>query len=281
MHKEIKVLDHGYVKLQRVDGIDTDITGAARLSYSKGTKSVSKDQGLINYLMRNRHTSPTEMVGFVFHCKMPIFVARQWVRHRTASLNEMSARYSILPKEYYVPTAKVLAEQSKNNKQGREDKLLPKEYTDYIIGLIKRNSNMAYSDYEYMLNDDGEGNPDKRPDDPMLARELARMILPVNFYTEWIWRIDLHNLFHFLGLRLDSHAQYEIRVYAEAIATIVREVFPMSWSAFEEYRLNAVTFSGKEMKCITELWEQGPYDKEYKPEKFSDGEWKQFLDKVN
>lgn len=277
--EEIKVLDHGFIELVRIDGVDTDITDAARLSYSKGTKSVNKDQGLINYLMRNRHTSPTEMVGLVFHCKMPIFVARQWVRHRTASLNEMSARYSILPNEYYLPTVEVLAEQSKTNNQGRENKLLPEEYTDYILKLMKENCEKAYLDYRYMLND----KEDKayRPEDPSLARELARSILPVAFYTEWIWRIDLHNLFHFLGLRLDSHAQYEIRVYAEAIAEIVKKEFPMSWSAFKEYRLDAVTFSGKEMDCIKTIWKQLSYDDNHTPDDFSEGEWREFLKKVS
>ena len=262
---EIKVLDHGYVKLQRVDGIDTDVTGAARLSYSKGTKSVSKDQGLINYLMRHRHTSPTEMVGLVFHCKMPIFVARQWVRHRTASLNEYSARYSVLDKEYYVPDIEHIAKQSTNNKQGRDEPFTADETKD-IQRIIERISEKTYASYDFLI-------------DIGVARELARMVLPVNFYTQWYWKMDLHNLFHFLKLRLDSHAQYEIRIYAEAIAEIVKDKFPMCWSAFEEYQLNSVTFSAKEVACIKRL-NTFAYENKSHPD-FSNGEWKEFLKKVS
>jgi len=229
-------------------GNDTAIVQAARVSYGTGTKKTTEDRGLIRYLRRHQHTTPFEMVELKFHCKMPIFVARQWIRHRTANVNEYSARYSVLDREFYMPESDNLAAQSLSNRQGREAVLPPKEAQE-VLRLLKEDSSTAYDHYEYFLNDDGMGNPvdAKRS---MLARELARMNLPVNYYTQWYWKIDLHNLMHFLALRMDSHAQYEIRVFADAMARIVKEAMPIAYAAFEDYQLNGMHLSGPEKVII-------------------------------
>jgi len=213
---KINVLDHGFVRLVDHMGDDSSIVQAARVSYGEGTKSVRCDTGLIRYLMRNQHMSPFEMCELKFHIKLPIFVARQWIRHRTANVNEISARYSVISDDFYVPS--VVNYQSKDNKQGSGAE---HEHSESFVREISRISYKAYESYKYMIE---EG----------VAREQARIILPVNMYTEWYWKIDLRNLLHFLKLRMDSHAQFEIREYANAIAQVVREHYPVTWSAFNE-----------------------------------------------
>lgn len=242
--KKYDVLDHGFVVLVDVMGEDSSIVQAARVSYGKGTKSVSVDRELIRYLMRHRHTSPFEMVEFKFHVKLPIFVARQWIRHRTANVNEYSARYSILDREFYIPEPGVLAEQSIIDRQGR-DILLPKEEAENVRSLMQENSEKAYALYEYLLNEE-----DEDPNRSKLARELARIVIPTNVYTQWYWKIDLHNLFHFLSLRLDAKAQYEIREYAKVMSEMVKAAVPVAYEAFEEYRLNAINLSAKEVAVV-------------------------------
>ena len=224
------VLDHGFVRVIDYMGDDAAIVQAARVSYGRGTKRVSEDAGLIRYLMRHRHSTPFEMCEIKFHVKLPIFVARQWIRHRTANVNEYSARYSILDREFYIPTPAQLAAQSAVNRQGRGD-VLEGEEAARVLHLLHDDATRAYDHYVDMLNE----NPDGTPRDPAkqgLARELARMNLTLNTYTQWYWKIDLHNLFHFLSLRADAHAQYEIRVYAEAMAAMVKD-----WVRSEERRV--------------------------------------------
>lgn len=231
-----KVLDHGFVRLVDHMGGDARIVEAARVSYASNAKpnTPAEQTRLINYLLKNRHTSPFEQVVLVFHCKMPIFVARQWVRHRTARLNEVSARYTELPEEYYVPDPANVLAQSATNKQGRDGELSAE-----IAGMFAEDCSRAgHLDF----------NQYKRALVAGVARELARINLPLSTYTEWYWQIDLHNLFHFLGLRLDSHAQYEIRVYAEALYGFAKLVAPIACAAFEEHVLGAVTFSATEVK---------------------------------
>lgn len=229
-----KVLDHGFVRLVDSMGEDASIVQAARVSYGAGTKTVQDDVALVRYLMRRHHSTPFEMCHLKFHIKCPIFVARQWHRHRTASINEISARYSVLPEEYYVPEIEHLQAQSSTNKQGRDGLLCNPQAT---ARRIEENSKTAYHTYTELLRLD-------------VAREIARMVLPVNFYTEFYWALNLHNLMHFLQLRLDNHAQYEIRVYAEAIAKIVQERFPVTWKAFEDYRLNSKHLSAQGFAVI-------------------------------
>ena len=232
---EYKCLDHGFVRLVDWMGDDTSIVQAARVSYGKGTKSVSEDTALIRYLMRNMHTSPFEMVEFKFHVKLPIFVARQWIRHRTAYVNEYSGRYSEMPDEFYLPQPDQIRSQSSTNKQGRSSETIPQ--ANEIISRMQKTQQILHDEYSDFL-------------DMGLARELARINLPLSNYTEWYWKIDLHNLFHFLRLRLDSHAQYEIRVYADAIAKIIKQIVPIAYQAFEDYTLNAVRFSKNELNAL-------------------------------
>lgn len=217
------VLDHGFVRVVDYMGDDAAIVQAARVSYGKGTKKVRQDRGLLRYLLRHRHTTPFEMCELKLHVKLPIFVARQWIRHRTANVNEYSARYSVLDREFYLPRPEDLALQSKSNRQGRGQTLSAEQAAE-VLHLLRRDAEQTYDTYESLMNDHG------------LARELARMDLPVNFYTQWYWKVDLHNLLHFLSLRLDPHAQMEIRVYAEAIASFVADWVPLTWEAFEDYR---------------------------------------------
>ena len=250
--QKIPLLDHGFVYLVDYMGDDAAIEQAARVSYGGGTRAVSATRGLIRYLWRHRHTTPFEMVELKFHAKMPIFVARQWVRHRTANINEVSGRYSILDKEFYVPDPAALAAQSKSNRQGRQE-VLSAEEAESVRRLLIDDAERSYAHYEVLLNDDGEGHPTD-PTRASLARELARMDLSLNFYTQWYWKIDLHNLFHFLRLRMDSHAQFEIRVYADAMARIVADLTPLAWEAFQDYDLNALTLSHPEQQALAALW---------------------------
>ncbi len=225
----ILCLDKGFVRLVDSMGGDDAIVQAARVSYGKGTSRVSQDRGLIRYLMRHRHTTPFEMVEFKFHAKMPIFVARQWVRHRTANINEYSLRYSEARDEFYTPDPEHIQFQSALNKQGRAGKV-PKKLTDKVIKYFMEISERSFEMYQE-LNEAG------------LARELIRAILPVNLYTEWYWKNDLHNLLHFIGLRSDPHAQYEIRVYSDAMATFVKQVAPFAWEAYQDYVVDGMRFS--------------------------------------
>jgi thymidylate synthase (FAD) len=245
LFKPFKCLDHGFVRLVDYMGDDASIAQAARVSYGKGTKSISDDRGLIRYLLRHDHNTPLEMVELKFHAKMPIFVARQWVRHRTASINEISGRYSILDKEFYVPEPQVIAAQSTTNKQGRGEVVTPAE-AEQVRALITRESDRAYETYKNLLNEEGaEGMP-------KLARELARMNLTLNSYTQWYWKTDLHNLMHFLKLRIDKHAQYEIRVFAEAMAEMTRAVTPIAYEAFQDFVVmdNTLKLSRLEKKAL-------------------------------
>ena len=232
----IKCLDKGFVRLVDSMGGDDAIVQAARVSYGKGTSKVSQDRGLIRYLMRHRHTTPFEMVEFKFHCKMPIFVARQWVRHRTANINEYSLRYSEARDEFYYPDPKHIQLQSALNKQGRAGKI-PKKLTDKVIQYFKEISDRSFEMYQE-LNEAG------------LARELIRAILPVNLYTEWYWKNDLHNLLHFISLRSDSHAQYEIRVFSDAMAESVQKVAPFAWEAYQDYVVQGMRFSRIEQSLL-------------------------------
>lgn len=238
--REYKCLDSGFVRLVDYMGDDAAIVQAARVSYGKGTKSVNEDTALIRYLMRNMHTSPFEMVELKLHVKLPIFVARQWIRHRTASVNEYSGRYSEMPAEFYLPEAEQVRPQSTMNKQGREDNAFEDEIAKDILDAMHKTQNDLYDEYETML-------------EKGLAREIARINLPLSNYTEWYWKIDLHNLFHFLRLRMDSHAQYEIRVYADAIAEILKEIVPIAYKAFEDYQLNALRFSRNELELLKSM----------------------------
>jgi thymidylate synthase (FAD) len=242
------LLDHGFVRVIDYMGDDGAIVQAARVSYGKGTKSVNNDRGLIRYLMRHRHTTPYEMCELKLHVKLPIFVARQWIRHRTANVNEYSARYSILDREFYLPDPAHIAVQSTDNKQGRGQSL-SSEQSAKVLDLLRRDSVTCYDTYTELLNDQGDGTP-HRDGDPQLARELARMNLNLNYYTQWYWKIDLHNLFHFLSLRADAHAQYEIRVYAEVIADIVKDWVPSAYEAFADYKLGSAYFSREELSIL-------------------------------
>jgi len=237
---EIPVLDKGFVRLVDYMGSDQRIVQAARVSYGAGTKTVREDRGLINYLIKNWHTSPFEQVQLTFHTKMPIFVARQWVRHRTARLNEISGRYSIMRDEFYVPEPDQVRFQSSSNKQGRSDECLSPEQAARIIELFQDEQRSIYSNYQSVM-------------EKGVARELARMNLPLSLYTEWYWQIDLHNLFHFLRLRTDPHAQYEIRVYGEAMAKCAQAVAPLAYEAFEEHVMGSITFSRAECSALTAM----------------------------
>jgi thymidylate synthase (FAD) len=251
MYDAMIVLDHGFVRVVDYMGDDSSVVQAARVSYGKGTRKISEDQGLIRYLLRHSHTTPFEMASIKFHMKLPIFVARQWIRHRTASVNEYSARYSVLDREFYVPDVDQLAAQSTHNKQGRE-KALSQRDAQEVLRILREDANRNYDHYVWMLNEGENGEPLEQ-ERTGIARELARMNLTLNTYTQWYWKTDLHNLMNFLALRLDPHAQYEIRVYAEIIASIVKCWVPHTFGAFEEYRLKKVTLSGTAVKIIAAL----------------------------
>ena len=237
------VLDHGFVRVIDYMGDDAAICQAARVSYGKGTKSVQNDEGLIRYLMRHWHSTPFEMCEIKLHVKLPVFVARQWIRHRTANVNEYSARYSILDREFYIPALEQLAAQSVINNQGRGETLSAEEAAR-VLEYLKGDAARCYDHYEEMIGQEGQQG---------LARELARMNLPANIYTQWYWKVDLHNLFHFLRLRADAHAQYEIRVYAEEICRLVADWVPAAYGAFEDYRMGGATLSSKAIDCVRRM----------------------------
>lgn len=245
------VLDHGFVRVIDYMGDDAAIVQAARVSYGRGTRRVSEDAGLIRYLMRHRHSTPFEMCEIKYHVKLPIFVARQWIRHRTANVNEYSARYSILDREFYLPAPEHLAAQSVANRQGRGD-VLAGEEAALVLDMLREDAIRCYDHYADMLNEDEAGAP-RDPSRQGLARELARMNLTLNTYTQWYWKIDLYNLFHFLSLRADAHAQYEIRVYADAMLRSVAAWVPVAHQAFLDYRLGAVTLSAQMLTAVKRM----------------------------
>ncbi|MDU0364530.1 FAD-dependent thymidylate synthase [Rhizobium sp. 25PS6] len=251
LYEAMPVLDHGFVRVIDYMGDDAAVVQAARVSYGRGTRQVSEDRGLINYLLRHWHTTPFEMAEIKLHVKMPIFVARQWIRHRMANVNEYSARYSLLDREFYIPAPEQLAAQSVQNRQGRGNVVGPAE-AERILELLKEDSQRSYDHYLDMLNHDETGKPiDENRQG--LARELARMNLSLNFYTQWYWKTDLHNLMNFLRLRADSHAQYEIRVYADVILDVLKKWVPLTYEAFREHRLDAATFSGEGVKTLRRM----------------------------
>ncbi len=259
------VLDHGFVRVIDYMGDDAAICQAARVSYGKGTKSVQNDEGLIRYLMRHWHSTPFEMCEIKLHVKLPVFVARQWIRHRTANVNEYSARYSILDREFYIPAPEHIAAQSTINNQGRGETLTGDEAAR-VLEILKADSARAYDNYEAMISDDGQQG---------LARELARMNLPANIYTQWYWKVDLHNLLHFLRLRADSHAQYEIRVYAEEICKIVADWVPYAYAAFEDYRMGGATLSKTSLDVMRRMIKGEEVTQENSG--MSKGEWREFM----
>jgi thymidylate synthase (FAD) len=256
LYQPLPVLDHGFIRVVDYMGDDAAVVQAARVSYGRGTKKQTEDKGLINYLMRHRHSSPFEMCEIKLHVKLPIFVARQWIRHRTANVNEYSARYSILDKEFYIPDTDHLAAQSGNNRQGRAE-TLHGEYAQKVLEMLRNDAEQTYDHYEYLLNEEHQDISR-----PCLARELARMNLPVNFYTQWYWKIDLHNFMHFLSLRADVHAQYEIRAYAEVMLDILKRWVPYTYEAFMDYRINGAHLSGKGLKVVRHLLEGEPVNRE-------------------
>jgi len=253
LYQPFYVLDHGFIRVIDYMGNDNAIVQSARVSYGSGTKKVNADKSLINYLMAHRHTTPFEMCEIKFHIKLPIFIARQWIRHRTASVNEYSARYSIMEDEFYLPQPQNLSSQSKINHQGRdENKVLSYEEQKRILEILKNDANNNYKNYLEMINQDQNGNViDENKEG--LARELARMNLTINCYTQWYWKIDLHNLLHFLHLRADKHAQYEIRIYAEIMLDIVKKWFPHCFEAFIRNRKNAKEFSEPALNAIKKM----------------------------
>ena len=264
LHREIPVLDHGFIRVVDYMGNDAAIVQAARVSYGQGTKTARDDAGLIRYLMRHWHSTPFEMCEIKLHVKLPVFVARQWIRHRTANVNEYSARYSILDREFYIPRPEHLAAQSRVNNQGRGEVLTGAEAAQ-VLDTLRRDADAAYDHYEAMLSQEGQQG---------LARELARMNQPAHVYTHWYWKVDLHNLFHFLRLRADPHAQYEIRAYAEALCDVVRDWVPAAWDAFEDYRLNAVQLSGKGLAALRRMLAGETVTQETSG--MSKGEWREF-----
>ncbi|MDX1822345.1 MAG: FAD-dependent thymidylate synthase [Alphaproteobacteria bacterium] len=265
LYTAIPVLDHGFVRVIDYMGDDAAICQAARVSYGRGTKSVQNDEGLIRYLMRHWHSTPFEMCEVKLHVKLPVFVARQWIRHRTANVNEYSARYSILDREFYIPAPEHLAAQSVVNNQGR-GAALEGEEAARVLEILKSDANRAYDHYEAMISQEGQAG---------LARELARMNLPANIYTQWYWKVDLHNLLHFLRLRADAHAQYEIRVYADAICKVVADWVPFAYKAFEDYRMGGATMSATALDCVRRMLKGEAVTQENSG--MSKGEWREFM----
>jgi thymidylate synthase (FAD) len=251
LYEPLPVLDHGFVRVIDYMGDDSAIVQAARVSYGTGTKKLREDEGLIRYLMRHRHTTPFEMCEIKFHIKLPIFVARQWIRHRMASVNEYSARYSIMDREFYVPAPEHLAAQSAQNRQGRGEVLSGAE-AQRVLHILREDSATAYDHYEEMLNETQDGGKINEHNQG-LARELARMNLPLNFYTQWYWKIDLHNLFHFLNVRADAHAQYEIRAYANVMLDLIAKWVPLAFGAFRDYRLGGAEVSAQGIEAIRRM----------------------------
>ena len=273
LYKAFPILDHGFIRVIDYMGTDSAIVQAARVSYGKGTRKVNEDAGLINYLMRHRHTTPFEMCEIKFHIKLPIFIARQWIRHRTANVNEYSGRYSIMDKEFYIPAPEQLAAQSQSNRQGRGDTLAGAEAAR-VLNLLKEDATKVYEHYEEMLNEDIVGNVVDESKTG-LARELARMNLTLNYYTQWYWKIDLQNLMHFLSLRADSHAQYEIRVYAEKMLEIVKAWVPLTHSAFMDYRVGGAALSSKGLAIVKRMIGGEKITQEQSG--LSKGEWRELM----
>src|SRR4051794_9473856 len=256
LYDAVAVLDHGFVRVIDYMGDDNAVVQAARVSYGRGTRAVTEDRGLIRYLMRHRHSTPFEMCEIKYHVKLPIFIARQWIRHRTANVNEYSARYSILDREFYIPAPEHLAAQSAINRQGRGDVLQGEEATE-VLRLLRADAMQTYDHYAWMLNEE-QADPSREG----LARELARMNLTLNTYTQWYWKTDLHNLFHFLSLRADPHAQYEIRVYADAMLRMTEAWVPVAAAAFRDYRLGAVTLSAQMASVVRRMLAGEPVPQE-------------------
>ena len=274
LYEVLPVLDHGFVRVVDYMGDDTSIVQSARVSYGKGTKKVSTDSGLIKYLMRHKHSTPFEMCEIKYHVKLPIFVARQWIRHRTANVNEYSARYSILDKEFYLPAKENLAAQSKNNRQGRGDLINGKQAQD-ILKILKEDAEKSYNDYETMLNERYDGtiiNENKKG----LARELARMNLTLNTYTQWYWKTDLLNLLNFLSLRADDHAQYEIRAYADVMIDSLKRWVPITYEAFMDYRIGGLELSSKGKSVISKMIKGEGCD--FENSKLSKREWNELME---
>ena len=277
LYEAMPVLDHGFVRVVDYMGDDTSIVQSARVSYGKGTKKVSTDKGLIKYLMRHRHSTPFEMCEIKYHVKLPIFVARQWIRHRTANVNEYSARYSILDKEFYIPEKEHLAAQSKDNRQGR-GALINGKQADEILNMLKEDAQKNYDDYEKMLNEKYDGSiiDDKKQG---LARELARMNLTLNAYTQWYWKTDLLNLLNFLSLRADSHAQYEIRAYADVMTESLKKWVPITFDAFMDYRVGGMELSAKGKKVIQKMIKGDSCD--FESSGLSKREWNELMESFN
>jgi len=274
LYEVLPVLDHGFIRVVDYMGDDTSIVQSARVSYGKGTKKISTDSGLIKYLMRHRHSTPFEMCEIKYHVKLPIFVARQWIRHRTANVNEYSARYSILDKEFYLPTKENLAAQSRNNRQGRGD-LIDGKQADDVLKILKEDAEKSYNDYETMLNERYDGtiiNENKKG----LARELARMNLTLNTYTQWYWKTDLLNLLNFLSLRADDHAQYEIRAYADVMIDTLKKWVPITYEAFMDYRVGGMELSSKGKSVISKLIKGENCD--FENSKLSKREWNELME---
>lgn len=250
LYKPLPVLDHGFVRVVDYMGDDASVVQAARVSYGRGTKKVQEDRGLINYLLRHWHTTPFEMAEIKLHVKLPIFVARQWIRHRMANVNEYSARYSVMDREFYVPSPEHLAAQSSVNRQGRGDLLTGQEAQD-VLAMLREDASRNYDHYVEMLNDPAERSYSE--DRAGLARELARMNLTMNVYTQWYWKTDLHNFMNFLRLRADSHAQYEIRAYAEVMVGLLAKWVPLVHEAFMEHRMGSVQLSATALKAVRRM----------------------------
>jgi thymidylate synthase (FAD) len=277
LYEAIPVLDHGFIRVIDYMGDDSSIVQSARVSYGKGTKKVSTDEGLIKYLMRHRHSTPFEMCEIKYHIKLPIFIARQWIRHRTANVNEYSARYSILDKEFYLPAKEQLAAQSQSNRQGRGDVIQGKQ-AEEVLNILKDDANRTYDNYEKLLNERFDGT--KIDENKVgLARELARMNLTLNTYTQWYWKTDLLNLLNFLFLRADNHAQYEIRVYADKMLDTVKRWVPITYQAFMDYRVGAAEISSKGLsviKCMISGKKVGQEDSG-----LSKREWNELMEKLD
>ena len=277
LYEAIPVLDHGFIRVIDYMGDDSSIVQSARVSYGKGTKKVSTDEGLIRYLMRHWHSTPFEMCEIKYHVKLPIFIARQWIRHRTANVNEYSARYSILDKEFYIPAKDQLSAQATNNRQGRGE-LITGEQADEVLKILKDDAVRTYDNYEKMLNErfDGTIIDEKKSG---LARELARMNLTLNSYTQWYWKTDLLNLMNFLFLRGDSHAQYEIRVYAEKMLETVKKWVPITHAAFLDYRVGAAHLSSKGLKIVRSMINGNKV--RYEDSGLSKREWNELMEVID
>jgi thymidylate synthase (FAD) len=277
LYEAIPVLDHGFIRVIDYMGDDSSIVQSARVSYGKGTKKVSTDDGLIRYLMRYRHSTPFEMCEIKYHVKLPIFIARQWIRHRTANVNEYSARYSILDKEFYLPAKNQLAAQSQSNRQGRGDVLQGKQ-AEEVLNILKDDATRTYDNYEKLLNERFDGT--KIDENKIgLARELARMNLTLNTYTQWYWKTDLLNLLNFLFLRADDHAQYEIRVYAQTMLDTVKRWVPITYQAFMDYRVGAAEISSKGLKIIKSMISGKKVGQE--DSGLSKREWNELMEKLD